>query len=115
MSTLITLISTLRQRLHISTGRLLLAIVVIPLAGIMLAGCASSASDAAKSGGAAGDQVGTSTGSCTSLEGAANGITTTNGLQPGDCAKIGKGTGQAEKDVNALSQHVGQNRIALNL
>jgi len=113
--TLITIISKLRQRLHISTGRLLLAIVVIPLAGILLAGCASSASDAATSGGAVGDQVGTSTGTCTSLEGAANGITTTNGLQPGDCAKISKGTSQAEKDVNALSQHVGQNRIAINL
>src|SRR5258708_22316308 len=114
MSTLITLISTLRRRLHISPGRLLLAIVVIPLAGIMLAGCASSASDAAKSGGAAGDQVGTSTGVCTSLEGAANGITTTNGLQAGDCDKLSKGS-TAQKDVAALAQHVGQNRIAINL
>jgi len=111
---MIAVLNALRRRLRLSPARIMLMLVVVPVLGIMLAGCASSASDAAKSGGAVGDQNGTTTGQCTNLEGAANGITSTSGLQAGDCDKLAKGS-TAQKGVADLAQHVGQNRIAINL
>jgi Amt family ammonium transporter len=118
----ITLLRALLGRLHIGRAKLLLFIVVVPAAALLISGCASPASDHGSGGN--GDSVGTQTGKCSDLPGTLNDPNSgaAIGLQPassdGKTPSVCDPSSPAQKSepvATALANHVGQNRIAINL
>ena len=108
------------RRVRVSRTRMMLGLVVIPIAAIVLSGCASSGSTSAA--GNVGDPTGTTTGKCTDILGVLGGSAGGVGLQPAGTDASGNATpdgcaalAQKEPGAAAVAQQVGQNRVAINI
>lgn len=101
---------------RVTPTRLLLALIVVPVVIIGLAGCASPSATTAQ--GAAGDPSGTTTGNrlntCNTFADGKTGIVCTTNSDGTISTPFDKGK-QTEPIATALADQVGQNRIAINI